>query len=106
MYRHIDVNLSKYVKSDIYLRTIRVDGRISREEALRRLQTAGVDVSDMEGYYKEGINAPWHAVLKSQEKARNVAGDGIKYIARLEIDLKIHWLPLFVDVVKRLWTSS
>lgn len=97
MYRRVDVNSSKYVNSNVYLRTIKVEGRISREDVLRRLDTAGVNIGDIEGLYREGENSPWHAVLRSQEKAKGATGDGIKYIANLIVDLRIHWLPLFIN---------
>ncbi|KAL3870755.1 hypothetical protein ACJMK2_038799 [Sinanodonta woodiana] len=97
MYRRCDINLSRFVNNEIYLRTLRIDGRMSREDAIRKLATAGVDISDIEGIYREGENNPWHAVLKSREKAGSISADGIKNISNLIIDLRIHWLPLYVN---------
>ncbi|KAL3890692.1 hypothetical protein ACJMK2_002973 [Sinanodonta woodiana] len=93
MYRRFDVNLSPFLDTDIYERTVRVEGRISREEALKRLHHVGITTRDIEGMYREGENSPWNAVLHSKDQASNITAEGIKYLAKMIIDLRVHWLP-------------
>ncbi|KAL3877994.1 hypothetical protein ACJMK2_035635 [Sinanodonta woodiana] len=102
MFRKFDVNLSPYVDCDIYHKTLRVEGRISREEALRRLNHAGIATKDIEGMYREGENSPWNAVLFTKEQAYGVQAEGIKYLAKMVVDLRVHWLPLYIsdDIIK------
>ena len=103
MFRKYEVNLSKFVDCDVYERTLRIEGRISRDEALRRLSVAGVQLKDIEGMYREGDNSPWNAVLNTKEMAEGVNVDGIKYLARMIVDLRVHWLPLYIndDIIKQ-----
>ncbi|KAL3877983.1 hypothetical protein ACJMK2_035630 [Sinanodonta woodiana] len=102
MFRKFDVNLSPYVDCDIYHKTLRVEGRISREEALRRLNHAGIATKDIEGMYREGENSPWNAVLCTKEQAYGVQAEGIKYLAKMVVDLRVHWLPLYIsdDIIR------
>ncbi|KAK3586219.1 hypothetical protein CHS0354_014996 [Potamilus streckersoni] len=58
MYRQLQVNLEKYIEPDIFYRTLRVDGRLQREEAVKKLEAAGIAESDIKGMYREGENAP------------------------------------------------
>ena len=97
MFRKFDINLSPFIDCDIYHKTLRIEGRISREEALRRLHHAGVESKDIEGMYREGENSPWNAVLVSKDQACGVNSDGIKYLAKMVVDLRIHWLPLYLS---------
>ncbi|KAL3856798.1 hypothetical protein ACJMK2_011515 [Sinanodonta woodiana] len=102
MYRRFDVNLSPFLDTDIYERTVRVEGRISREEALKRLHHVGITTRDIEGMYREGENSPWNAVLHSKDQASNITAEGIKYLAKMIIDLRVHWLPLYIhdDIIQ------
>ncbi|KAL3880761.1 hypothetical protein ACJMK2_032976 [Sinanodonta woodiana] len=102
MFRRFDIDLSPFVDNDIYLRTLRVEGRFSREEALKRLNNAGVAPSDIMGMYREGENSPWSAVLHTREQAANVNSPQIKYVAKLIVDLRVHWLPLYItdDIIR------
>ncbi|KAL3877951.1 hypothetical protein ACJMK2_035592 [Sinanodonta woodiana] len=77
MFRKFDINLSPFVDCEIYDKTLRVKGRISREEALRRLNHAGVETKDIEVMYREGEHSPWNAVLVSKEQAYGVNSEGI-----------------------------
>ncbi|KAK3577688.1 hypothetical protein CHS0354_028406 [Potamilus streckersoni] len=72
MYRQLQVNLEKYIEPDIFYRTLRVDGRLQREEAVKKLEAAGISESDIKGMYREGENAPWCVVLYSKDKAFNL----------------------------------
>ncbi|KAK3586217.1 hypothetical protein CHS0354_014994 [Potamilus streckersoni] len=56
MYRQLQVNLEKYIEPDIY-RTLRVDGKLQREEAMEKLEAAGISENDIKGMYREGENA-------------------------------------------------
>ncbi|KAL3890680.1 hypothetical protein ACJMK2_002961 [Sinanodonta woodiana] len=102
MYRRFDVNLSPFLDTDIYERTVRVEGRISREEALKRLHHVGITTRDIEGMYREGENSPWNAVLHSKDQASNITAEGIKYLAKMIIDRRVHWLPLYIhdDIIQ------
>ncbi|KAL3877968.1 hypothetical protein ACJMK2_035609 [Sinanodonta woodiana] len=97
MFRRFDVDLSPFVDKEIYQRTIRIEGRLSREDAMKKLAKAGVSISDVDGMYREGENSPWSAVLRTRELAKNITLDGIKYLANFTIDLRVHWLPLYVN---------
>ncbi|KAL3860464.1 hypothetical protein ACJMK2_010587 [Sinanodonta woodiana] len=68
MFRRFDIDLSPFVDNDIYLMTLRVEGRFSREEALKRLNNAGVAPSDIMGMYREEENSPWSAVLHTKNR--------------------------------------
>ncbi|KAL3871985.1 hypothetical protein ACJMK2_039956, partial [Sinanodonta woodiana] len=68
MFRRFDIDLSPFVDNDIYLWTLRVKGRFSREEALKRLNNAGVAPSDIMGMYREGENS--RGVLSSTQGNR------------------------------------
>ncbi|KAL3877995.1 hypothetical protein ACJMK2_035636 [Sinanodonta woodiana] len=57
MFRRFDVDLSAFVDEDIYRRTLRIEGRLPREEALKRLTNAGILPSDIVGIYREGENS-------------------------------------------------
>ncbi|KAL3865834.1 hypothetical protein ACJMK2_043184, partial [Sinanodonta woodiana] len=96
MFRRYDVDLLDFLDKDIFQRTLRVKGRLSREDAIKRLTHAGVNPSDIVGMYREGENSPWSVVLKTRDHAEKVNADGIKYIANFTIDLRIHWLPLYI----------
>ncbi|KAL3877954.1 hypothetical protein ACJMK2_035595 [Sinanodonta woodiana] len=96
MFRRFDIDLAPFL-NDIYDRTLHVEGRISRDEALRRLNHAGVLLSDIVGMYREGENSPWNVVLETKEKASNINSEGIKYLAKMVIDLHVHWLPLYIS---------
>ncbi|KAL3877962.1 hypothetical protein ACJMK2_035603 [Sinanodonta woodiana] len=77
--------------------TVKVDGKLNREQALRRLHAAGVTKSDIQGLYREGENTPWNALLYHQAKPSTIHRDGLKYLARLRVELHIHWLPLYIN---------
>ncbi|KAL3870751.1 hypothetical protein ACJMK2_038795 [Sinanodonta woodiana] len=64
---------------------------------MKQLTKAGVSISDVDGMYREGENSPWSAVLRTRELAKNITLDGIKYLANFTIDLRVHWLPLYVN---------
>ncbi|KAL3877972.1 hypothetical protein ACJMK2_035616 [Sinanodonta woodiana] len=97
MFRRFDIDLAPFLNNDIYDRTLRVEGRISRDEALRRLNHAGVMLTDIVGMYREGENSPWNVVLDTKEKASTINSEGIKYLAKMVIDLRVHWLPLYIS---------
>lgn len=102
MFRRFDIDLAPFLDEDIYTRTIRIEGRVSREEALKRLSNAGISISDIVGMYREGENSPWSAVLRTKGLAESIHADGIKYLANFIIDIRVHWLPLYVndDIIK------
>ncbi|KAL3877993.1 hypothetical protein ACJMK2_035634 [Sinanodonta woodiana] len=80
MFRRYDVDLLDFLDKDIFQRTLRVEGRLSREDAIKRLTHAGVNPSDIVGMYKEGENSPWSVVLKTRDHAEKVNADGIKLL--------------------------
>ncbi|KAL3877958.1 hypothetical protein ACJMK2_035599 [Sinanodonta woodiana] len=97
MFRRFDIDLAPFVDEDIFQRTVRVEGRLSREESLKRLAIAGIVPSDIVGMYRHGENSPWSAVLRTVDLAKNIKVDGIKYLANFMIDLRIHWLRLYIS---------
>ncbi|KAL3877956.1 hypothetical protein ACJMK2_035597 [Sinanodonta woodiana] len=97
MFCRFDIDLAPFLNSDFYDRTLRVEGRISWDEVLSYLIHAGVLLTEIVGMYREGENSPWNVVLESKEKASNINSEGIKYLAKMVTDLRVHWLPLYIS---------
>ncbi|KAL3877996.1 hypothetical protein ACJMK2_035637 [Sinanodonta woodiana] len=97
MFRRFNNDLSPFVDEDTFLRTFQSEGRLSREESLKRLSNAVILTSDIIGMYREGEDSPWSAVRRTRDLADNIKPDGIKYLANYIIDLRIQWLLLYVN---------
>ncbi|KAL3846866.1 hypothetical protein ACJMK2_017820 [Sinanodonta woodiana] len=97
-----DIDVSPIVNIDIYQRTLRIEERYSREEALKPLNNIGTEKTDITGMYGGG-NSPWNDVFNTRKQVASINVDGIKYLAKLIVDLSIHWLPLYIsDDFKRI----